>query len=121
MNINNKIQLTNGGAVGSSFHNVYIKLNPADIFLFFGDVEETDGYKVSKEWIFEYKSRIFCLYDWKETNLYDSNLPSPAEYWAQDEVELHIASRHGMIEEMEFKVALKAHFFNKVGFLVLDA
>jgi len=106
-------------AIGTSFHGVYIDVNPSDLFLFFGDGGESDGYKVSKEWVFEYKEMVFALYDWKSTSLYDEDLPSPKEFWAQESVELHIGGSGGVYEN-EFKEALKAHLFNKVGFLVLD-
>jgi hypothetical protein len=55
----------------------------------FGEPDSGDGYKVSGEWLFESDSgQVVTLYDWKSTDLYDSDLPSPAEFrsrgWAID-------------------------------------
>jgi hypothetical protein len=107
--------------IGTSFHSVYFDVNPSDLFLFFGDGElYYEGYKTTKEWAFEYKGKVFTLYDWKSTSNYDESLMCPEDFWAQESVELHIGSSFGAIEEREFAEALKAHLFNKVGFLVLD-
>ena len=114
--LNNELDIS-----GTSFHGVYIKVKPSDLFLFFGEGIESDGYKVSKEYVFEYKGMVFTLYDWKSTGLYDERYRSPEEFWAQESVELHIGSRCNSGVEMEFKMALEAHLFNKVGLLVLNA
>ena len=57
----------------------------------FGEPLESDGYKVSGEWIFEDdKGNVITLYDWKSTKLYDPDYPSIAELRADSDVELHI-------------------------------
>lgn len=119
--MSNKIVLNQNASVGgTSFHSVYINVKPSDLFLFFGDSDITDDYKVSKEWTFQFKGMVFTIYDWKSTNLYDRDLPSPEDFWAQDEVRLHVGG-WSFGDDIEFKEALEMHLFNKVGFLVLDA
>ena len=51
----------------------------------FGKPVKSDGYKVSGEYLFKIEDRYITLYDWKETSLYDHVLPSPKDYWANEE------------------------------------
>lgn len=62
----------------------------------FGEPVEGDGYKVSGEWVFqnEETGEVFTLYDWKSTNLYDSDYLSVSELRADESVWLNIGS-HG--------------------------
>lgn len=48
----------------------------------FGEpIAEADGYKVSSEWDIEFEDgKVASIYDYKETNLYDRELPSVAEF-----------------------------------------
>lgn len=47
----------------------------------FGKPVESDGYKVSGEWIFKSENGdIVTLYDWKSTKLYDEELPLVEEF-----------------------------------------
>jgi len=58
-----------------------------DIEAVFGMPVEADDYKVSGQWIFtDDKGNVFTLYDWKETNLYDDDLPSVEEFRNSDEL-----------------------------------
>lgn len=52
-----------------------IKVCYKDLILAFGEPMESDGHKVSGEWIFvdEESGECFTLYDWKMTDLYDSS------------------------------------------------
>lgn len=46
-----------------------------------GEPRKGDGYKVSSEWVVtDALGRVFTVYDYKETNLYDSELPSVAAF-----------------------------------------
>ena len=47
----------------------------------FGEPIESDGYKVSGEWVFESETGgVVTLYDWKQTVLYDPDYPSIEEF-----------------------------------------
>ena len=49
----------------------------------FGEPLEGDDYKVSGEWIFKGPNgSVFTVYDWKSTALYDTDLPSVADFRA---------------------------------------
>ena len=59
----------------------------------FGPPGEADGYKVSGQYRFEdARGRVYTVYDWKETSLYDdgleegeeSDVPTPEEFWANE-------------------------------------
>lgn len=59
----------------------------------FGEPLESDGYKISGEWVFseEDSSSVFTVYDWKNTELYNSNLPSVRAFRQSSElIEFHI-------------------------------
>jgi hypothetical protein len=88
-----------------------IKVAPMDLILAFGKPGESDGYKVSGEYTFhdEESGVVFTMYDWKMTNLYDSNYPSPEKLWASTKpVTINIGGNHkGNIEE--FKRLIKEH------------
>lgn len=57
-----------------------------------GEPGEGDGYKVSLEWYgrvtedehTDMRGRVFTIYDWKETSLYDDALASPEHLRALD-------------------------------------
>lgn len=84
---------------------------PADLILAFGSPGESDGYKVSGEYLFhdEKNSVVFTMYDWKSTNLYDDDDLSPKEFWSQTTpVQINIGGNHkGDVEE--FKRMIKQH------------
>lgn len=60
-----------------------IMIPPALLRQMFGEPLEADGYKASGEYIIKRNSdgKVFTLYDWKSTNLYDGYGPSPEEFW----------------------------------------
>lgn len=41
----------------------------------------TDDHKVTGRYSFVEGSRVFTVYDWKATALYDDRLPSPLDFW----------------------------------------
>ena len=62
----------------------YIEAAFPDLEKAFGKpIDRPDGYKVSGEWIFEGDGgEVFTLYDWKCTNLYDSDFESVESFRA---------------------------------------
>lgn len=73
-----------------------------DLVAVFGPpLGESDGYKVSSEWKFVGPNgAVVTLYDYKETDLYDSDLPSVEEFRALPNYEWHIgAEERGTADE----------------------
>lgn len=56
----------------------------SDLVLAFGMPGKSDEYKVSGEWVFHNSetNECFTIYDWKKTNLYDSDAPSIQQFRA---------------------------------------
>lgn len=66
-------------AANDSSLQAYVKVSPTTLIGRFGEPDESDGYKVSMEWLFEGEDgNVVTLYDWKSTHLYDPCLP-PAD------------------------------------------
>lgn len=60
-----------------------------------------DGeYKISGQWVFEDDDgNVFTLYDYKETDLYDSELPSVKKFRSSNNrIEFHFGGRGSSIE-----------------------
>ena len=73
----------------------HIEASPAELVRLFGKPCESDGYKVSGEYLFKIHDRYITLYDWKQTSLYDDSLPSPKDFWKNEErVTLNVGSQH---------------------------
>mgnify|MGYP003670437191 FL=1 len=73
----------------------YVTLSPKSVVSTFGDPEDSDGYKVSGEYMFKEKNtkNVYTLYDWKNTILYDSDLIRPSEFWnSTEEYNFHIGA-----------------------------
>jgi len=69
-------------ACGTSLQG-YISIAPATLVKLFGTPDTCDEYKVSGEYVFkDDKGRVFTLYDWKDTTLYDRECVTPEERWA---------------------------------------
>lgn len=73
---------------------------PAGLVDLFGDVTDTDGYKISRRHTFiGDRGEIFTVYDWKQTTLYrgpDSGAPTPEEFWHSRELKvLRVGGRAG--------------------------
>ena len=55
-----------------------VTIVPSRVVDLFGSPDDSDGYKVSMEWLFEdEEGNVVTLYDWKSTSLYEEGLPSP--------------------------------------------
>ena len=89
---------------GTSFHNVYAQIEPERLITVIGNGMDGDEYKVSQEWEFVTLNdkgephQLFTLYDWKETNLYSPDSPSPEIFWKRSHVELHIGHKGENLE-----------------------
>lgn len=62
-----------------------VQVSPARLIEVFGQPIESDGYKVSGEYVFESEEGdVFTLYDWKATTLYSPDYGvAPSEFWRQ--------------------------------------
>lgn len=68
---------------------------------------DSDGYKVSTEWLFENnKGQIVTLYDYEETDLYSSENPSVEKFRARKSYDWHIGA-HTEEQAKEFRLWLK--------------
>lgn len=78
---------------GTSFQGYYLKLPYARIVAVLGEPspDSTDGYKVSTEWDLQFEDgTVATVYDYKETNLYSDELPSPEKLRASKFSDWHI-------------------------------
>jgi hypothetical protein len=70
---------------------------PAKLIDVFGEPEEGDGCKVSGEYYFqdvEDPKKIFYVYDWKSTTLYDPEAWRPSELWGMtSDYDFHIGGQ----------------------------
>ena len=65
---------------GSSLKGTF-EAKYSDLERVFGKPIKADGYKVSGEWIFRSdEGKIFTVYDWKETSLYDPSYPTVKDF-----------------------------------------
>ena len=68
----------------------------------FGDpLPETDGYKVSTEWVLlcPVDGMTVTLYDYKETNLYSKDYPTVEEFRANPSYEWHVGAKDKFVAE----------------------
>lgn len=73
-----------------------VMLVPKKVVEAFGPGQGCDGYKISKRWVFACDDRVFTLYDWKLTTLYEPDLWSPDEFWQlRKHFELHVGCNAG--------------------------
>lgn len=63
---------------------------------------ESDGYKVSTEWVFTSGSKVFTLYDYKETCLYDGDYPTVEEFREKPSHKWHVGGREKPDEFIKF-------------------
>ena len=84
----------------------YIQFPPKALVMIFGEPDESDGYKVSGEYVFEDDNgNVITLYDWKSTSLYDSG-PSPQDFWNSEQMyNFHIGG-HNKDDVKSFQVFL---------------
>jgi len=79
-----------------------VMLAPAALLAVLGEPEQdnTDGAKLSKCWLFVRDDKVFTLYDWKSTSLYDSELWSPEEFWnCKEPCDFNIGSKEPATKE----------------------
>ena len=63
----------------------YIEASPAELVRLFGKPCESDGYKVSGEYLFKIWDTFVTVYDWKMTSLYDEDYVDPKDFWKSEE------------------------------------
>lgn len=98
-----KYKVTNNfDNVGGTSLKEHINVTYGTLVELFGEPVESDGYKVSCEWVFESDDgKVFTLYDWKATSLYDEGLPTVEEFRADKQAQtFHIG---GHSDATEFK------------------
>jgi hypothetical protein len=73
----------------------YINCSYADLVKVFGEPTSCDGYKTSSEWciVDTETGEKFSVYDYKDTNLYDSDAPSVEEFRAAPSYDWHIGGK----------------------------
>jgi hypothetical protein len=92
----------------------YIEGNYQKMVELFGEPIESDGYKVSSEWIFESETGdVVTVYDWKSTNLYDEDLPSIEEFRRFSQCTFHLGSNSSTVVN-QFKI----WFMNQLTFKI---
>ena len=77
-------QTTQDTWLANGTHRIYeVMVSPARLVEVFGKPMESDGYKVSGEYLFVGDNdEVFTVYDWKSTSLYDPDLNSPEQFWS---------------------------------------
>ena len=88
------------GVNGSSLKTC-VNVAPTTLTSRFGAPDESDGYKVSMEWLFEDEDgNVVALYDWKSTHLYDPCLP-PADILRVSPLlhEFHVGARSSEVAQ----------------------
>jgi hypothetical protein len=87
-------KLNHGARVGGTSLRGGITTSYAKLKALFGEAKESDGHKVSSEWVFEDEDgSVATLYDWKQTSLYDEEYPSVDEFRAQSSYDWHIGAK----------------------------
>ena len=83
---------------------------PVAIAQLLGPAHPGDGFKVSREWVFQHGELVFTVYDWKMTYLYDVDLLTPEQFWSIEfDEQLHVGSKSPATKEdaTAFSTALK--------------
>lgn len=70
----------------------YVTCSFEDLKRVFGEPEDGDGYKTSTEWVIKdtATSKVFALYDYKNTELYDPDLPSVDQFRTRATFDWHV-------------------------------
>jgi len=78
-------RLNQDADINGSHRQSEVYASPAKLIERFGRPCESDGYKVSGEYVFENKSgEVFTIYDWKATTLYCPDYGvTPSDFWAE--------------------------------------
>lgn len=102
--IKHNIVKTNAAdAAGTSFHNQTVLATYSQIEKAFGTPYEGDEYKVTAEWVLEDETTgtIFTIYDYKQSSLYSSGLPSPESIKSgSQKLEWHIGSEQPLTSSL---------------------
>ena len=85
------MKFTLGGEMGCTGLEGYIKVPFSKVVEVLGEPQHTDGYKVAFEWNITFEDgTVATIYDYKESNLYDDDLPTPSELIEQEFSDWHI-------------------------------
>jgi|1_EtaG_2_1085319.scaffolds.fasta_scaffold208720_1 hypothetical protein len=79
-------RLSQDANINGTHRQSEVYVSPAKLVEKFGEPIESDGYKVSGEYVFESDDgmQVFTLYDWKATTLYDPDYGvAPSDFWAR--------------------------------------
>jgi hypothetical protein len=75
----------NADTAGIIFRDEIVAV-PAVVVKCFGPPARGNGFKKSGEYVFvDENDQPFVVHDWRATNLFDPDLPSPEEFWAGTE------------------------------------
>tara|TARA_R100000664_G_C2734977_1_gene124624 strand:- start:224 stop:580 length:357 start_codon:yes stop_codon:yes gene_type:complete len=71
-----------------------VRIPPSTLVKLLGEPDESDGYKVSMEWMFEsHRGDFVALYDWKSTSLYADGYPHPDTFRERsNDEEFHVGA-----------------------------
>lgn len=88
-------KLSQDADTNGSHRQSEIYVSPAKLIEKFGEPIESDGYKVSGEYVFDNdEGEVFTLYDWKATTLYDDYGVTPSDFWQeQSAVQFNIGGK----------------------------
>ena len=96
---NSYCQTSPDEAAGTHFYAETV-IAPAAVVRCFGDGDQGDGCKISRNWVFRKGDLVFTLYDWKSTDLYERGTWTSEEMWSSKEpFPLHIGSREPATRE----------------------
>jgi hypothetical protein len=87
-------RFTIGGNSNGTSLRTYLNAPYSRLVELFGPPTESDGYKVSTEWVFTFENETMTVYDYKETSLYASELLSVTEFRALPEYSWHVGGRN---------------------------
>ena len=89
----------NDGRIGT------LSVAPKQLVSTFGQPQQ-QGYKVSGLYVFESEDgTVFTVYDYKYTNLYNRDLPTPEEFWNSDEITNFSIGGNDQMVDSDLKIA----------------
>lgn len=99
-----KFKRDNDADIGGTSLKGYVHAKYKELESLFGEPLEGDGLKVSGEWVFvSEQGDTFTIYDWKQTELYDNELPSIKKFRASDDVvEFNVGGRTSAVEFLQW-------------------
>lgn len=73
---------------------MYFRASYSDLVTLLGEPNAgSDGYKVSTEWCVTYSNQTYSIYDYKETSLYDEEMPTVKVFRGRDHYDWHVGAR----------------------------